>query len=204
MTPVCASDRREEACPSQTQSAANDRHISLSSPCRYIVYSAAINACEECEQWQQALGLLAGARRVILAPYAITYHAAISACEKSKQWQQAVVLFAEIRIVHVPPNVIACCAAINACEKCEQWQQALSLFAKMRSVHLLPHVIIYNAAISTCEKCEKWQQALGSWRKHEEFNWHQMLLPTMLRSELVRGACNGSRHLVSCQTWSPG
>ena len=52
-------------------------------------HNAAISACEEGEQWQQALVLLATARRFDVLLKVITYNTAICVGEKGKQWQQA-------------------------------------------------------------------------------------------------------------------
>ena len=57
-------------------------------------YNAAMSACEKCEQWQQALGLLAEMRSVSLLPNLITYSAAISACVLSQR--RALALWAEM------------------------------------------------------------------------------------------------------------
>ena len=51
----------------------------------FINYIAATSACEKCGQWQQALALLAEARKVKWVPSVISYNSAISACEKCEQ-----------------------------------------------------------------------------------------------------------------------
>ena len=62
-----------------------------------FAYNAAMSACEKCEQWQQALGLLAETRSANVLPNVITYNAAISACEEWEQWLPALGLLADKR-----------------------------------------------------------------------------------------------------------
>ena len=56
--------------------------------------SAAISACDNGQQWQQALGLLAVMQQTAVLPNVISYNAAISACDNGRQWQQALGLLA--------------------------------------------------------------------------------------------------------------
>ena len=82
-----------------------------------FTYNSAIHAFGKCEQWQQALALLAETRSVDLERDVITYNAAISACEKCEQRRLALGLLAELRSVNVETNVAIDSAAINASEK---------------------------------------------------------------------------------------
>ncbi len=118
--------------------------------------SCKVRACEQGEQWQQALDLFVAEQSVELCPDVITCKASISACENTEQWQQALGLPESLDVF---PNSVTYSAAISACEKGEQWQQALDLFVTEQSVKLLPDVVACIASISAREKREQWQQA---------------------------------------------
>ena len=105
--------------------------------------SCKVRACEQGEQWQQALDLFVAEQSVELCPDVITCNASISACEKTEQWQQALGLPESLDVF---PNSVTYSAAISACEKGEQWQQALDLVVTEQSVELLPDVITCNAS----------------------------------------------------------
>ena len=54
----------------------------------FVIYNAAISACEKGPQWQLAMGLLSE-QATKLEPDVISYTAAMSVCEKGSQWQLA-------------------------------------------------------------------------------------------------------------------
>ena len=58
--------------------------------------SCKVRACEQGEQWQQALDLFVAEQSVELCPDVITCNASISACEKREQWQQALGVCREV------------------------------------------------------------------------------------------------------------
>ena len=50
-----------------------------------VNWNAAISACEKCNQWEGALGLLQEmVDQFLLTPQAVSWSAAISSCEKGK------------------------------------------------------------------------------------------------------------------------
>ena len=81
-----------------------------------ISYSAAISACDNGRQWQQAsaLGLLAVMQQTAVLPTVTSYIAALSACDICRQGQQALgvlagmqlMLFRPMSCPAVPPSVL--------------------------------------------------------------------------------------------------
>ena len=82
-----------------------------------ITLNAAFSACENCEQWQQALGLLAAAINANLRPNTTTYGAAINACGKGELWQRALGLLAAARRLDSLPDLINYSDAMTASAK---------------------------------------------------------------------------------------
>ena len=117
--------------------------------------SCKVRACEQGEQWQQALDLFVAEQSVELFPDVITCNASISACEKTEQWQQALGLPESLDVF---PNSVTYSAAISACEKGEQWQQALELVVTEQSVELLPDVITCNASPGEQLSPHSWEE----------------------------------------------
>ena len=66
-----------------------------------ITYSAAISACENGGQWEQASGPFERMLREGVQRNPIAYSAAISACGKGVQSQQALELFEQMRVESV-------------------------------------------------------------------------------------------------------
>ncbi|CAJ1328027.1 unnamed protein product, partial [Effrenium voratum] len=85
------------------------------------VCNAALSACAEGRQWQQALALLEAAER--RDADVIAFSACISACAGAQEWQQALVVFERCQ-----PDEVACTACISACAAGLQWQLAFGLF----------------------------------------------------------------------------
>ena len=96
-------------------------------------------------------------------------------------------------------DIITYNTANSACEKSTKWQQALVLLAKARGAGSLLHVITYNAAVSAGEKGKQWQQALYLLTAVRSNDFSPKTSPLARQSVRVRGASNGSRHLVCCQ-----
>merc|ERR1712232_1430614 len=85
-----------------------------------VSYSAAVAACESCEQWAEALNVVA--RLVdtdsgLHTPDAFTYHAAMSACEKGGEWERTGEWLAEMRRKSVESSDWTYNAIVSACQK---------------------------------------------------------------------------------------
>ena len=125
-------------------------------PRNVFSYSAAISACENASEWQQAFALFETMQQAQATPNAVVFNALISACKS--QWQLAIHWLQEMPdALH---DVITYTTSISSCEKGGQWQHALFLFHQMPRAQLQPNQITYNATISACEKGRQSQQAM--------------------------------------------
>ena len=131
-----------------------------------ISYSAAISACEKCEQWQKALALLWGMPEKQLEPHVISHGTAISACEKCEQWQKALAFLWELPEKQLEPPVTAIAARDrHRCGRCPgsatvqpsvlvggaAWvQKALALLWKLPEKQLNPPVAASAARDRHC------------------------------------------------------
>lgn len=71
-----------------------------------MAYTAAIGACGQDEQWQQALTLLTELKDAQLELNTLGCNAGIRACEKAGQWQHALALLKESRDAAMEPNIV--------------------------------------------------------------------------------------------------
>ena len=112
-----------------------------SAQCHFL--QGAISVCEKGQQWQQALGLLAGMQQTVGLPNVRSVAAIISACEKGQQWLLALGLFAVMQQTAFLPDVISYNASISFCWNGQHWQQALDFLAVMQQclyLHMYLHV----------------------------------------------------------------
>jgi pentatricopeptide repeat protein len=170
-----------------------------------ITYSAAISACENSEQWQQALSLLANVGSSNALPDVATYNAAISAFGKRGPWQQALELFQRMTEDSAKRGATTCDAAIGACEKGGRWQ-AKDLFKNLVTNKVRRDTPTYTAAISACENFRCCQGHAGESAKAE---WQASRRFETVRSptesgttSLPGGACEHARFFLNDSFWA--
>ena len=127
-----------------------------------ISFSAAMSACVNGEQWDNALSLLQQMRETPgVGLDVISLNVAILACKGTGRWEQALEMIDEICEMGETPGVISFSAAMSACVNGEQWDKALSLLRQMREA---PGVELrardLQVAILACKGSRQWEQAL--------------------------------------------
>ncbi|CAJ1384835.1 unnamed protein product [Effrenium voratum] len=119
-------------------------------------FSIAISACEKCNQWQQAVQLLADMPRYV-RPDAFAFNAAISACEKGEQWPQCLSLLSSALSCGFAQALAFAPAALAS-----PWQHAQGLLA-LRKRRLSPaQDFTVNAVLSACQKASAWRSACAN------------------------------------------
>lgn len=149
-------------------------------------YGAAINACEKCGEWDQALELLREMAHDRVEPNTITCSSAISACGKCGEWKKALELLNSLVHDRVESNTITFNAAINACAKSGEWAKALGLFGEMALGRVEMDTVSYNAACSACGKGSQWAIALE-------------LLGEMSQSSVIPNTVTYSAAISACE-----
>ncbi|CAE7192930.1 Dtx3l [Symbiodinium necroappetens] len=117
-----------------------------------VLYGAAVKACEEGSQWQEAICILQSLPDRALVPDTTLVNSAISACEKAEEWPWALHLLRTLSDWVLRADAISFSAAISACEKAMQWQQALLVLGDVEHSLLELDIILCNAALSSCAK----------------------------------------------------
>ncbi|CAE8631246.1 unnamed protein product [Polarella glacialis] len=125
-----------------------------------ISYNAAMSACGNAGQWQEALRLLSTMPATNLFPSEVSYAQAISACRLRGQWQTALGLFSTMPDMDVIPSETSYNAAIGTLGDEGQWLLALRILNAMPALKLLPDKISYISAIRACDKGGQWEVAL--------------------------------------------
>ena len=97
-----------------------------------ISFSAAMSACEQGEQWQQALSLLRERSVVKLESDIMSY----------TTWQPAMSPLSEMWVVKLKPSIMSHSPTTSACEKRRRLQPALPLLSEMWVVTLEPDIMI--------------------------------------------------------------
>lgn len=100
-----------------------------------------------CQEWTQAVWILAACQRKNLQPHVVAYNTAISACER--QWEVALLLFWEM-LGHEEPDLITYNAMISTCAA-GLWQQALGLLD--RAKEQLVQVDVMSLDVIRCHTC---------------------------------------------------
>ena len=111
-----------------------------------VSFSAAISACENGVQWEQALSLLHKMRAAGTTANVVSHSAATAGCDEGDQCQQALTVFPKMR--DGGAHVISLGSATAVCPNgamCEKGGQGAQTSA--------PNVVSHSAAISSCERC---------------------------------------------------
>lgn len=124
-----------------------------------VMYSAGINACGKCQEWEQALWTLASCKRRELQPHVVAYNTVISTLAECR-WEVALLIFHEA-LMYSRPDVITYNAAISASAAGSCWQAALHFLTSAKEGLVQCDAITYNAAMSSCESKGLWQGALA-------------------------------------------
>jgi pentatricopeptide repeat protein len=117
-------------------------------PCPNIqVYNAAIRACAEALDVNNALKLLRDLRSEGLKPTIVTYGCLMTACERVGSTIAASKVFKSIREDGIEPNEIIYGAAISCCRKAGERERALLLLKKMIREGQKPNVAVFNTVL---------------------------------------------------------
>ncbi|CAL1163828.1 unnamed protein product [Cladocopium goreaui] len=125
-----------------------------------ILYTTAINACEQHMQWPSAVTLLQACRDTLGIEDITATSVVATALGMDGQWQHAMHLFqgsgASLG------DLTAQNIQLSACEKGKEWRTAMSAFHSFRLRRLtVTDRISSNALLSACGVREKWRQALN-------------------------------------------
>ena len=111
------------------------------------VYNAAIRACAEAYDLQQALKLLEELEERNIARTLVTYGSLMTACERVGCVDSASMVFRKLKEDGFAPNEIVYGAAISCCRKAKQPERALLLLRKMMKEDLSPNVATFNTVM---------------------------------------------------------
>lgn len=123
----------------------------------FIIYSAAIAACEKGEEWQMALQLL---DRLISVDSIVPFNSALSACEKCCEWTWALELLQSMETSGLVPDQITLSAAILACDRAWRWPSVLQLLQQLTESTLKLDVVTCTSCVSACQKGARWRDVL--------------------------------------------
>lgn len=134
------------------------------------VFRAAIFACGNSCEWQQALAVFAQMTENTVQQDTLAYSDAITACGKSGEWQLALNLLAEMAETTVQGDSSTHNAAMFACQASGAWQQALDILPMM-GYH---NIMTRSFAIRACAAAGEWQKALAIFSEipqHKRNKW---------------------------------
>lgn len=153
-----------------------------------VSYNAAIKACSDAGEWQQAVSLLeemeqssrgvpgggggrgegvlrkvsnARARPQVPVPNAVSYSTTIAACLRAGVWEYGIGLLERMPEEGVTPTPATFTAAITACRKGGQARLVLTLLDLMRAYGVEPDPICYGAALLSCGEAMLCESALA-------------------------------------------
>ena len=125
-----------------------------------ITWNSLIEALQDSQQWQSALGLFIDLPRSEVRPDSWSFGAAIRAAGTGENWQLALVLLTESLKAHAAVDSFACSAAIQACQHDAQWQMALELLSWATMQRVEADTVLCTAAMAVAAKAGRWQHAL--------------------------------------------
>lgn len=111
------------------------------------VYNAAIRACAEAYDLDQALKLLDEIEETNIERTLITYGSLMTACERVGCIDSASKVFRKLKEDGFEPNEIIYGAAISCCRKARQPERALLLLRKMMKEELSPNAATFNTVL---------------------------------------------------------
>eukprot|EP00439_Symbiodinium_sp_Y106_P022587 s6817_g2.t2 len=128
--------------------------------------TAAISACSDSQQWQQALHLLKlwqdddQGGGPPLASACLPCTAAVSVCGRAKQWEHALALLDSMSQASVADTAMFN-AAISAAGHA-QWQLALEVFARLTRPwsDVPPDATSYSATMNACTEASQWSTSI--------------------------------------------
>lgn len=111
------------------------------------VYNAAIKACAEACDLDQAFKLFQEIEDANIERTLITYGSMMTACERVGCVESASKVFRKLKDDGFAPNEIIYGAAISCCRKAKQSERALLLLKKMMKEELSPNVATFNTVM---------------------------------------------------------
>lgn len=111
------------------------------------VYNAAIRACAEAHDLDQAFKLLQEIEDSNIERTLITYGSLMTACERVGCVDSASKVFRKLKEDGFVPNEIIYGAAISCCRKAKQSERALLLLKKMMKENLSPNAATFNTVM---------------------------------------------------------
>ncbi|CAJ1450599.1 unnamed protein product [Effrenium voratum] len=141
-----------------------------------LAYSAAMSACQNGLQWQQALLLFSDLAASSASADVRCFTAALDACAQGRQWRRAAALLARMPEARLAPDVVSFNAGLRAFQGSHQWQQALSVAAMMETS---PDALTLQTLSETSCEAGQYAQALPALaqvsrialRRLEKKNW---------------------------------
>ena len=114
-----------------------------------ITYNAAIRACAEAFDMDQAFALFEDLKKQGLEPSVVTYGSLMTACERVGNLEAASKVMRTMREEdgHVKPNEVIFGAAISCCRKAGEGDRAYVLLRKMIKEGLSPNTATFNTAL---------------------------------------------------------
>ena len=114
------------------------------------IYNAAIRACAEAHQVDQAFKLVdeLSSDEVGVKPNIVTYGTLMAACERVASLDDVNRVFQRMRQDEIEPNQIVYGAAISACRKAGDAERALLLLRKMIRDELEPNIVTFNTVLT--------------------------------------------------------
>jgi pentatricopeptide repeat protein len=114
-----------------------------------ITYNAAIRACAEAFDMDQAFALFEDLKDQGLEPSVVTYGSLMTACERVGNLEAASKVIRTMRKEdgHVKPNEVVFGAAISCCRKAGEGDRAYLLLRKMIKEGLTPNTATFNTAL---------------------------------------------------------
>jgi len=112
-----------------------------------VVFNAAIRACGEALDLDEAFGLLDELEEDGLEPTVVTFGSLMTACERVGDMDGASKVFKRMKAAGIVPNEIIYGAAISCCRKAGDPERALLLLRKLLREELSPNVATFNTVI---------------------------------------------------------